>query len=370
MNSRSTCIRVESPIGAEITVAQEGGLIEDVEVGYMKGKRDLRFGTLRSGNLVYDPYTKRVKQIRNPIRKPKHNTKRLVRKIAKPDDGKWFGNKMLQKPKGCRLFLQNPNGIDLSENIGEFRMKLDELVRFNIHFWLLPETNLNRSDYGSKEKLVTAVEAHCELGQIETTNTPGFPINSKQPGGVATVMRGDVMTRYAGSNHDKAGRWIVSTFFGKNAQVKIYTLYRTVQHSTKRAGDSTAWAQQELYFKKLKDGEINPRKRIVKDLIQELEGDIKKKCDLIVCGDFNESLDEKHGLHTRLREIGLMNVLTSKIGEDLPRTYIRGSKCIDHIYVTPKVYDVIDKCGIAPFNYFQKSDHRGIYNKINKIKTH
>jgi len=69
-----------------------------------------------------------------------------------------------------------------------------------------------------------------------------------------------------------------------------------------------------------------------------LERDIERKCDLIVCGDFNESLDEKNGIHKRLREIGLMNVLTLKIGEELPRTYIRGIKCIDHIYVTSKVY--------------------------------
>jgi len=329
---------MESSIGAETKRAQEGGLMEEVDIGDMRRNLDLNVVTVRSGNMIYDPYTKRVKQIRNPIRKPKHTTKRIVRKIAKPGDKMWFGNKMLQKPKGCRLFLQNPNGIDLSENIGEFRMKLDEMVRFNIHYWLLPETNLNRSDYVNKEKLVTAVEAHCELGQIETTNTPGFPINSKQPGGVATVLRGEVMTRYAGSNHDKAGRWIVSTFFGKSAQVKIYTLYRTVQHSKKSAGDSTAWTQQELYFKKFKNWETNPRKRIVKDLTQELERDIERKSDLIVCGDFNESLDEKNGIHKRLREMGLMNVLTLKIGEELPRTYIRGTKCIDHIYFFRKSY--------------------------------
>jgi len=49
-----------------------------------------------------------------------------------------------------------------------------------------------------------------------------------------------------------------------------------VQHSTKSAGDSTAWTQQELYFKKLKNGETNPRKRIIKDLLQELERDTEK----------------------------------------------------------------------------------------------
>ena len=56
----------------------------------------------------------------------------------------------------------------MSEDLGEFRMKLDEMIRFDIHFWLLPETNLNRSDYVTKEKLVTSVKAHCKLEQVET----------------------------------------------------------------------------------------------------------------------------------------------------------------------------------------------------------
>ena len=54
-----------------------------------------------------------------------------------------------------------------------------------------------------------------------------------------------------------------------------------------------------------------------------------------------------------------------KIGSTIPRTYKNGSKCLDHVYVTTKVYDSLEACGIAPFDYFQKSDHRGIYIDLN-----
>jgi len=144
---------MESSIGAENSRAKEGGLLDREKSGNMKGNPNSNTEMLNIVNLIHDSYTKRVRQIRNPIRNIKQNTTRKLRKISKSDDGVWFGNKMLQNPKGCQLFLQNPNGIDLNEDLGEFRMKLDEMIRFNIHFWLLPETNLNRNDYVTKRKI-------------------------------------------------------------------------------------------------------------------------------------------------------------------------------------------------------------------------
>jgi len=108
---------------------------------------------------------------------------------------------------------------------------------------------------------------------------------------------------------------------------------------------------------------------MVLDLCKLIEKDIEQGNDMLVCGDFNEPLEEKKGIHKELNKLGLTNVLVGKIGSELPRTYNGGSKCIDHVYATPAVYDTIHRCGIAPFNYFQKSDHRGIYIdlKIEKI---
>jgi len=315
----------------------------------------------KNGTLVYNPYKERVQRTISYKKQPKRNQKATTPRKVLVDDALWFGNRMEEKKIGCRIFLQNPNGIDTSENTDEFRMKLDEMRQFKINMWLLPETNLNRSDYMMKEKLSVAVEAHCEQGVIEMTNTPGFPTDGKQPGGVATVLQGEMMSRYAGSEHDEVGRWVVSTFFGKNSQFKIYNVYRTVHHVKNKTGDSTAWSQQELYLEKHRKRSKNPREQIVVDLCKSIERDVEQANDILVCGDFNESLDEKKGLHKELNKLGLMNVLVGKIDSDLPRTYNGGSKCIEHVYAMPGVYDTIRRCGIAPFNYFQKSDHRGIY---------
>ena len=156
----------------------------------------------QSEKLVYNPYKERVQRTIS-YKKPKRNQKVTVPRKVLSDDALWFGNRMEENKTGCRIFLQNPNGIDTSENTDEFRMKLDEMRQFKINMWLLPETNLNRNDYMMKEKLSVAVGAHCEQGVIEMTNTPGFSSSGKQPGGVATVLQGEMMSRYAGSEHDE-----------------------------------------------------------------------------------------------------------------------------------------------------------------------
>ena len=129
---------------------------------------------------------------------------------------------------------------------------------------------------------------------------------------------------------------------------------------TSQTGDSTSWAQQSTILLK-EHNRTDPRKQVVADLIRAIQVDLDHQNEIIICGDFNEAINEKVGLHKKLREVGLLNVFQEKIGEELPRTYNGGTVCIDHVYSTPKVYDNITRCGIAPFNYFQESDHRGIY---------
>ena len=59
------------------------------------------------------------------------------------------------------------------------------------------------------------------------------------------------MSRYAQSDYDKAGRWIASKYYGKDTMLKIYNLYRVCEHGSRNnKGDTTAWVQQQQYFRK------------------------------------------------------------------------------------------------------------------------
>ena len=326
----------------------------------------------RLKNLFFNPIKKRV-ETRN--RYHSNKISETVRtdspeETVKEGDREWFGTRMQKKKKGFRIFLQNLNGIDTSDNLFHFRLRLDDMRRLGINALALPETNLNVRDYRKTEKIMESVKHPLESGKWLATNTPGFQSNeAQQPGGVATILRDKGMERFAGMEKDPAGRWIAAKFYGKKGFLKIYTVYRVCKMSG--SGDTTAWTQQQTYFKSKNILDVDPRKKVRKDLIAQLESDLKVGNDLILVGDFNEGInDEKRGIHTRMSEIGLINVFEEKMGADnLPRTYKRGSKCIDHIYVTSKVFNLITSCGIAPFNYFIKSDHRAMYIdiKINRI---
>jgi len=310
----------------------------------------------------YNPYKKIMERIPVQTRRAITQQRRRGVKVSKQEgDDIWYGNKMTQNHKNFRIFLQNPQGIDTSEKLGMFRLQLDEMRKYNINAWLLPEANISRTNYQQIEEMRDLVSNHCVQGQIFMTNTPGFPTNTTyQPGGVATILQGLQMTRHARTISDEYGRWTCSIFFGKNNLLKLYNLYRVCGSSSKTAGDTTAWSQQETAYKK-KGVKCNPRVQVVKELIKNLENDIRMGDAIFLAGDFNEKLSVKNGLHQQLKEIGLINVATEKVGDDLPRTYNRGSECIDFMYVSQKVFQSINRFGIAQFNYFQKSDHRGMY---------
>ena len=325
--------------------------------------------------LIYNPYKKRIDYKKKIKKGNNYNNKHKQRKTeyrSDDNDTKWFGIKMREKPKAFRLYIQNPNGIDINDGLLPFRLLLDNMKRYRIDALLLPEANINRNNVRIIEKLKESTQLHCDNGRFLSTNTPGFPIKSHhQPGGVATILNGKYMSRYAQSDYDEAGRWITSKYYGKDKMLKIYNLYRVCENSSKhKIGDSTSWVQQQQYFR-TKGKDINPRKKVVNDLINEIANDLNSGNELIIAGDFNEPLGEvKNGLHEKLQELGLVNLISEKLlDKEIPRTYRRGSSCIDHIYMTNTVLDSVKAYGIAPFDYFINSDHRGLYVdfKIEKI---
>ena len=134
MNSKSTRIRMESSIDAETKRAQEGGLMEVVEMG--DRSRNLNLEEMNTGkrSIRYNPYKKVMERI--PIKTGRSTTqqrRRGVTVLKQEGDDIWYGNKMTQNHKNFRIFLQNPQGIDTSEKLGMFRLQLDEMRKYNIN---------------------------------------------------------------------------------------------------------------------------------------------------------------------------------------------------------------------------------------------
>ena len=64
-------------------------------------------------------------------------------------------------------------------------------------------------------------------------------------------------------------------------------------------------------------------------------------------------------------KIRLYNVFEHRINTTtLPRNHSRGSKAVDHIWVSKYVLDNIAYTDIIPFGYLYESDHRGMFIDI------
>ena len=67
---------------------------------------------------------------------------------------------MREKPKSFRLYVQNPNGIDITDGLLPFRLLLDNVRRFRIDALLLPETNMNKNNVRIIEMLKESTKSH------------------------------------------------------------------------------------------------------------------------------------------------------------------------------------------------------------------
>lgn len=110
-----------------------------------------------------------------------------------------------------------------------------------------------------------------------------------QPGGVASGFDSSMKMRYRREGIDPFGRWLWQEF-GQNTHItRIYTLYRVNDGSETRSGTSTAWYQQRCLYE-AKGLRVNPHKQVLDDLCNEIRPCVEKGYNIILGGDFNESI--------------------------------------------------------------------------------
>ena len=305
---------------------------------------------------IFNPYTNKLQPpSQSPVSQSTSTQSRLIPEND-PLDNSWIGEKIHSSPRGFRFMLQNPNGIDTSHKLFEFGLLLENIKRYKIDMLLLPESNINSRNHTLTDQLSAASELHLHNPTICTNNTPGFPTSTYQPGGVTTIHHDTLTMRTSPeTHHDPAGRWTCSVLNGRKRKIKIYCVYRVCPAHA--PGPTTAFSQQEQYFL-TKNKVVNPRHQVISDLVSQLEKDIAANVDIILTGDFNEKIDGDTA--TLLSDIGLTNVLTTFI-DDPPHTYKYGKNCIDHVWVSNQILPTVTSVGIAPFDFFQTSDHRAIY---------
>ena len=108
------------------------------------------------------------------------------------------------------------------------------------------------------------------------------------------------------------GRWHFHEFYGKERNLRIYSLYR-VNPGNSQDGDTTYWVQQKNYMN-LNNDSRNPRKAVIEDFCKEIQEAIDKRMSLIIMADFNETVNGPEHNNKKFRDMGLINIMEEYIG--------------------------------------------------------
>ena len=318
--------------------------------------------------LVFNPYTKKLQRTRPAKKQPTSDQKVKLQLTLghgfASEDFEPFGHDITKAPQrqNTRFLLYNPNGIPYRDT--DFLLQLiRSCMNCKAHYCGFAEINVNSNNYDLSNKMKKAVEEFLPSGlfHMNNTNIHGKSVDY-QPGGVAAWFYGRLSRKFKGVQYDKYGRWIEHHFQSSKRGLKVFTLYR-VNNSTSKPGSATAWDQQRLVLQS-DNINTNPRKQVISDFMAAVQKAIDNDLSVIILSDLNEGIHDREGTNNAFLDMGIHNVLETKY-RHLPKTHREGRRAIDHIWGTADVLECVECCGYAPFHQISKSDHRAVFMDIN-----
>ena len=146
-----------------------------------------------------------------------------------------------------------------------------------------------------------------------------------------------------------------------NREILILTAYNVPQDTP--AGDDTLHAQQTSQYLIDKIDNPNPRKLFIKYLLTLIKTAVNDNQDIILMGDFNETIGEDPRMMAKVLTAGrLTDIHANRHGLNTNiATYIRGKRRVDYCFASPRLMDHVLRCGFEAFHALIGSDHRGYY---------
>ena len=158
------------------------------------------------------------------------------------------------------------------------------------------------------------------------------------------------------------GRWSCVTLRRqKQKRPTVYAVYKVNAKPTNDIG-ITAWHQQRLQLDSQHRHNEHPRDAFTKDLIKAITNHQALGHDIIVGGDFNETLFQPNSQLLKLAtSVNLIDPWTRLYpGHENFKTYQRGTKRIDSMLCSHSVAFSVRSMGYSPFNWLTNSDHRAL----------
>jgi hypothetical protein len=189
-------------------------------------------------------------------------------------------------------------------------------------------------------------------------------MNIYKPGGTGILVLGSVVGRQEpnGRGGDTMGRWSYLQLQRKHfPPITVISAYQVCPRPTNPLGN-TAYHQQMRALNISGTYSLHPRQAFIRDLGSFIASLLSEGHDIILGGDFNESLEDKNsGLLRLITAHNLTDPFLFKFPHhDTFGTHILGKRRIDSVFLTPRLLASLCKIGYAPFDYAKSSDHRAL----------
>ena len=298
----------------------------------------------------------------------KHCTDMIRELKMTEDDLRWIGDEMNfseewpTKSTSFRIAQLNVNGFSFAKDNFKIDMYLQSMMALQVDVAALQEINLNLNIQKIREDLAKAMKRYDQRSSLQLSI-----IKHKEndevymPGGNAVWSNGLYTGRINRRGQEKYGRWAYTVMLGKNMQeIMIISAYNTCKNAAED-GRTIAGQLVRAMDKEGNNGKYNLRKAFYKDLQEFIINETKQGTEIILAMDSNTTATSEE-LKTLKLHTSLVDVYEIKHPTKLhPRTYYRGSQCLDYIFATQHIARGIEKVGYAPFYMTGKYDHRLLY---------
>jgi hypothetical protein len=283
------------------------------------------------------------------------------------DNIHWIGDTFTSdKPTNTiRLAFQNLNGLGTNQYQQQLSLIAHEQISLDIDILGMTEHCVNVFHHDTLKNLHQAIKQTTNEKTSLQINSSASQINQRYlPGGTATLLVGNTVGRVEpnGKGGDSLGRWSYVHLRRKQLKpVTIITIYQVNKQPTNAIGN-TAWHQQRLALDAHGHHDTHPRTAFINDLITFINSLRQQDHDLIIGGDFNDTISRNNsGILKLIMQTGLVDIWQHRHPSHQPfNTYARGSERIDTALCSPTLLPHIKGIGYSPFQWLTNSDHRAI----------
>jgi hypothetical protein len=301
---------------------------------------------------------------------------------------------VIDPSKVFRVFLQNPNGLSLKYK--NFPLQNDFYIShdYRAPILSLPETNVNWNLTYQSSIFMSLLHNTWRTSAYSFSKAPKDFLSQYQPGGTATIVCNDWVSRVfdIGEDHLGLGWWSFVTLQGKGQKkITIVMAY----NASLILGDTTNFHQQQwvlttLHVAHNQRVDSQPRRQFMLDLQAWLEHIIQDNHEVILSMDANTTYDPdtRHSSHPVIFKTGVPTadkkqdgtlaslIATCGLTDPLarhhnqrpfPPSHIRGSERIDFILVTPALLPMVLVSRCMSHHSLFTSDHRPCYIDLGPI---